>query len=270
MMQNKTFNKKNWSQQESEKLADTIVELVNEGHSFNEAFKVASEDLNRSEYAVKKHWSSKLRENYISKIAKNDNPQQMNFDEVLVPTKKNVVNINESGILTGSIEEAERIAKSNKNSRKEPVIEGITSYTDAFNLLFESDSQIKNTPETIESAKNLYETIQNLQLAHKNVADVSTKVPYQGREKVTPKQGTTKLAALRKSIETLESENFKILNSGKDGFEYIVINNEEDKGYLVKVDGDKVVSCNCPHHEYRGAICKHLLKVAFDKNLEVF
>lgn len=100
--------------------------------------------------------------------------------------------------------------------------------------------------------------------------DTNKKTYYEGRKKAVPINGVTKLDALRKSIETFESEDFKVLDSGKEGLEYIVINNEGDKGYLVKVDADKVVECNCPHHQYRGAICKHQLKVAFEKNLEVF
>lgn len=80
----------------------------------------------------------------------------------------------------------------------------------------------------------------------------------------------TKLEYLLDAIKLCEKENFKIINSGKGGNQFIVINNEGDYGYLVTVENNLVKNCNCPHHQYRQAICKHMVKVAIDKKLELF
>lgn len=93
---------------------------------------------------------------------------------------------------------------------------------------------------------------------------------------IAPKKQLTQLEMLINSIKTFESENFKVINSGKGGNEFIVINNEEDFGYLVTTEDTKVTNCNCPNRHYRtssngkSVICKHMIKVALEKGLDIF
>ena len=78
----------------------------------------------------------------------------------------------------------------------------------------------------------------------------------------------TNLQMLLNSIEKVKEENLTIVESG--GVEnkgFIVIN---EKAYIVEVDeNDEIVSCTCPHNYHRGAICKHMLKVSIEKNLNI-
>lgn len=223
-----------WTTTENKQLGEMIVELVNKGMKFVEAYAEAANIFNRSMNAVECQWRN-LKKDYASKI----NPKNKK--------SKQPINITQNGVVVAAL------------STEQTKVEGseINSVKNALQNLREASN--KNVSEN----KNPITSDQNIKLA------------YDGRKKENPIQGTTKLSTLRKSIETFESEKFKVLNSGKKGLEYIVINHEEDKGYLVKVDDEKVVSCNCPHHQYRkidgqGVICKHMLKIAFDRNLEVF
>lgn len=84
------------------------------------------------------------------------------------------------------------------------------------------------------------------------------------------KNQQTQLQMLLNSVKVAEKEKLTVVNSGKGGSEFIVLNNEGDFGYLVSTVNGKVTSCNCPHNTFRGASCKHMLKVALDKNLEIF
>lgn len=251
MLPNKQSYNKNWTDQENADLAKIVVELVNSGLKFKDAYKVAATTLGRTEYSVQKQWCRNLREEHSSKITKKSNNAAEN-----IPKKENIVNINHSGIESGSLEEAEQIAKA--HTPVDTKVDDAPTLTDAMSFL---QNQLVNSG-LVKKSTNTSNDIANAT----NIANKA----YDGRAKATPKKGTTQLAALRKSIETFESEQFRVLNSGKEGLEYIVINNEEDKGYLVKVDGEKVVSCNCPHYVYRNVTCKHILKIAFDKNLEVY
>lgn len=94
--------------------------------------------------------------------------------------------------------------------------------------------------------------------------------------KMTPLKQTkseesmTKLQMMVNLIKTMEEEDLIVINSGKGGIDFIVINNEQDFGYVINTQDNKVTKCNCSHHLHRDVICKHMLKVALEKNLEIF
>lgn len=237
--------RKSWTTQDNILLAETIVKVVNSGKTFSDAYREAGKLLGRSPFACEKQWRDKLKSKYISQIKKST-----------AATKKLKTN-----------------PKSNSNTNPIPKPINMNETLTVNEVLQSIFSQNLTSNELVEKIVNLSQKNKDFQRLTKPLVSTTEneqKDLYDSRKKVSPVNGATKLAMLCKSLETFKSENFKILKSGKDGYEYIVINNEEDYGYLVKVDGDKVVGCNCPHHYYRGAICKHMLKVAFDKNLEVF
>ena len=73
---------------------------------------------------------------------------------------------------------------------------------------------------------------------------------------------------LVKSINKARKEDVTIVNSGNPfAKDFVVIHG--DKAYTVETDGKVVLSCNCPHHVFRGAICKHMIKVSFEKNMDI-
>ena len=79
----------------------------------------------------------------------------------------------------------------------------------------------------------------------------------------------TILQMLLNSIEKVKEENLTILQNGGVGANgFIVVN--ENNAYNVNLDenGD-IVSCTCPHYHHRKAICKHILKVSMEKNLNI-
>lgn len=82
----------------------------------------------------------------------------------------------------------------------------------------------------------------------------------------------TQVQMLQDSINKTQEEKFIIFESGEkcEGINYIVINEESKKGYKVTTDGQKVTSCDCPHHKFRGMLCKHMIKVSIEKELNIF
>ncbi|AEO93544.1 gp285 [Bacillus phage G] len=222
---------KTWTQKELEKMLELMNKFIDAGLGMREAYKRTGTLLNRSHRGVEQQWHNlKNKKNTIQKKSPVSKATTANGAKTGTPIERFGVKPTAAETIKSVIEHLQKLQESPK------IV----------------PAQVSNVPS------NEAEVTENI------------KKPYDGRSEVAPKKGTTKLAALRKSIETFESESFRILDSGKDGLEYIVINHEEDKGYLVKVDAEKVVDCNCPHHQFRGAICKHILKVAFEKNLEVF
>lgn len=85
-----------------------------------------------------------------------------------------------------------------------------------------------------------------------------------------PEKPMTKLQMMVNSIKTMEEENLTVINSGQGGIDFIVINNEQDYGYIINTQENKVTNCNCAHRTHRDTVCKHMLKVALEKNLEIF
>ena len=70
------------------------------------------------------------------------------------------------------------------------------------------------------------------------------------------------------AVKRANEENMTIIKNGaKDSQSYIVIN--DDKGYNVSVQEGKVTGCSCPHHSFRGVICKHMVKVSLERNLDI-
>lgn len=51
--------------------------------------------------------------------------------------------------------------------------------------------------------------------------------------------------------------------------EYIVINLENKKQYTVNAEKGFVFSCSCPHHQHRGVVCKHMIRVCNEYELKL-
>lgn len=78
----------------------------------------------------------------------------------------------------------------------------------------------------------------------------------------------TNLNHLLNSIERAKDEEMIIFeNYGVDAEGYTVIN--DGRAYQVKVENDEIVECNCPHHYHRGVICKHMIKISLEKQLDI-
>lgn len=113
-------------------------------------------------------------------------------------------------------------------------------------------------------------------LYSKQLSELTTKkltplqITKQAAKAATIKTTQTQFEALVNSIKSAEKENLKVLDSGKGGTEFIVINDEGEAGYLVTSENGKITSCNCPNHQFRQVTCKHMVKVALGKKLEVF
>lgn len=139
------------------------------------------------------------------------------------------------------------------------------AYSDAAKIL------MIRTPEACETQwrkiKHLYKKELTTSLASKLTPVQITKKAAQA---ATVKTTQTKLEALINSINVANKEGLKVLDSGKGGIEFVVINNEGEAGYLVTTENNKVTSCNCPNHQFRQVVCKHMIKVALNKKLEVF
>lgn len=50
---------------------------------------------------------------------------------------------------------------------------------------------------------------------------------------------------------------------------YTVYNCKHRSEYIVESMGDYVMKCDCPHHKYRGVICKHQVAVAMEYGLYI-
>ncbi len=42
---------------------------------------------------------------------------------------------------------------------------------------------------------------------------------------------------------------------------FIVYNHDHNSNYIVNVENGEIMSCECPHHFYRGVVCKHMVVV---------
>jgi hypothetical protein len=62
------------------------------------------------------------------------------------------------------------------------------------------------------------------------------------------------------SYQRAEDEYLIVDQTGEE--EYEVTNVGHCTMYHVTLVNDCVVSCDCPHHIYRGVPCKHIIKVA--------
>ena len=77
---------------------------------------------------------------------------------------------------------------------------------------------------------------------------------------------------LKNSIAKAEEEKFIIFESGAkvEGVNFVLINEGSQKAYNVTTDGEKVTGCDCPHHMFRHVPCKHMIKIAMEKDLNLF
>jgi hypothetical protein len=57
-----------------------------------------------------------------------------------------------------------------------------------------------------------------------------------------------------------EDEDFEVEEISDT--ELFVRNLDKNTIYSVSLDGDYVVDCDCPHHTYRGVLCKHMVAVS--------
>jgi hypothetical protein len=250
-----TTKKSIWQDSENKVLTAIVISSASQGKTYKEAYVEAAEVLNRSARACETQWQKHLKSKNRPKInletvgKEITATPELGFDEPKKWVQRALQNLTKP---TGPIDFqalAENLQKQIENAPDVQVELSVNEFTK--NLL----QSIKTPLDSV--ASNIYEA---------PVADVSS--TSKATKPAKPVQ--SKLKMLIKSVSTLESENLKVLNSGKGGTDYMVINNEEDFGYLVTTDGEKVTGCNCPHHVHRGAICKHMLKVAMEKNLEVF
>ncbi len=49
--------------------------------------------------------------------------------------------------------------------------------------------------------------------------------------------------------------------------EFLVTNLDHMSMYKVDVQSGHVCNCDCPHHFYRGVICKHMVKVSNEEQI---
>ena len=77
-----------------------------------------------------------------------------------------------------------------------------------------------------------------------------------------------RLEMISRSIKRAEESTFIIAEGGKKNT-YIVVNQETNKGYTIKVKGKRIVSCNCKHYEYRKLPCKHMFYLLSKTNLDL-
>jgi hypothetical protein len=78
----------------------------------------------------------------------------------------------------------------------------------------------------------------------------------------------TNLDHLLKGIEKAKVEKMQIYKHGAPASEgYVVIH--QKIAYNVEVKDGQVSKCSCPHHHFRGVICKHMVKVSMQYNLNI-
>lgn len=77
---------------------------------------------------------------------------------------------------------------------------------------------------------------------------------------------------IKNAMVKAEEEKFIIFESGAktENVNFIVISENSQKAYNVKTDGVKVISCDCPHHQFRNVPCKHMFKVVMEKDLNIY
>lgn len=83
------------------------------------------------------------------------------------------------------------------------------------------------------------------------------------KAKVTP------IEHLYNAVARAKEEHMTVVKAGQAECEnYIVVNG--DLAYNVTVKGNKVVGCDCPHHQFRKVpCCKHMAKVSMVKDIEI-
>lgn len=78
----------------------------------------------------------------------------------------------------------------------------------------------------------------------------------------------TNLKHLLNSYNRAEEEEMKIYkNNGVENQDFTVIN--DNRAYQIKVIENEIVSCDCPHCVYRKVICKHMIKVSLNYDLNI-
>lgn len=69
------------------------------------------------------------------------------------------------------------------------------------------------------------------------------------------------------SFNKARNERMTIKAGSSVSKNFVVIHNSN--AYNVVTDGKQVLSCDCPHHFYRKATCKHMIKVSMKKNMDI-
>lgn len=78
----------------------------------------------------------------------------------------------------------------------------------------------------------------------------------------------TNLEHLLNSIKRAELDKIQVYkNCGVNNEDYTVISDK--KAYQIKVRDEVIVACDCPHCTYRKVICKHMIRVSLDYNLNI-
>lgn len=87
---------------------------------------------------------------------------------------------------------------------------------------------------------------------------------------IQPVKPKTALKQLALSIDLANNESLKVFDFGFGHKEFVVTDEKETIGYVVVTENKKVIGCQCSDRLKDGIICKHMVKVALDKDLEVF
>jgi hypothetical protein len=75
------------------------------------------------------------------------------------------------------------------------------------------------------------------------------------------------IVALLNSVERAKNEKMDVFPHGGKRGGYVVVSN--GKAYDVYVDDGYIQGCTCPDHENRHKICKHMIKVALEQNVNI-
>lgn len=103
-------------------------------------------------------------------------------------------------------------------------------------------------------------------LNSKSQPNNSFSIPNENKTVSKTKTKNTKLQKLLEVSKEIQNEELSVLDSGAKGKDFVVI--ENDLAYIVVANEEKVVSCNCS--KQIDFVCKHMVKVALTKNLELF
>lgn len=82
-------------------------------------------------------------------------------------------------------------------------------------------------------------------------------------------------AYVKKTIHQMELDSFtramqeRILVEPINDDEFIVTNVDHMSVYKVRQENDHITDCDCPHHFYRGVICKHMVAVSKETGIDL-
>lgn len=81
----------------------------------------------------------------------------------------------------------------------------------------------------------------------------------------------TNTQMLINSFDRAMMESLKVFRQGSVGSEqnFVVVNHESIDAYEVQVNNGVIQKCTCPHSTHRKAVCKHMIKVAMTKDMDI-